>query len=425
MIQIQPLNIDGGRVTVPGSKSYTHRVLIAAALSNGVCTVSNALRSEDTELTLTALKQMGARIDENHDRLTVNGCNGRLKSCQAPIFLGNSGTSMRLLTGVAVLGEGSYILTGTERMQERPVGDLLDSLNRLGIRAHSVNRNGCPPVRIEGGKIKGGRTSIDCRISSQYLSALLLMGPCTTSGLEVTVTQGPVSKPYVDMTVDILEQFGIRVKREGYHYFKIDGNQAYGAGSYNVESDCSQAGYFWAAAAITGARIVVAGINPHSRQGDLGFVDLLEIMGCAVEKENEGIAVRGGPLRAIETDMAHMPDMVPTLAVVAAFAQGTTVIKNVAHLKAKESDRLNAVAQELKKMGIDARSTDDGLKIVGGRPQGAEIDTYDDHRIAMSFAVAGLKASNTVIRNEHCVAKSFPNFWEVLAGLYPNKNGVT
>ncbi|MBW2647089.1 MAG: 3-phosphoshikimate 1-carboxyvinyltransferase [Deltaproteobacteria bacterium] len=419
MIEIKSQKIKKSvEIAVPGSKSYTHRILIAAALSDGVCTIENCLKSEDTLFTMSALRQFGVRIDDCDDRVVVHGTNGILKPCSDPVYLGNSGTSMRLLTGVAALGVGIYTLTGTKRMFERPIQDLLDGLNQIGVFAGSVNKNGCPPIEIRGGRVKGGALSLKCKISSQYLSSLLLMSPYTQDGLEITVTEGPVSRPYVDMTVDIMTRLGVKVMRDGYKRFTIHGRQAYRAGSYMVEPDCSQAGYFWAAAAITGSRIKVKGITGATRQGDVRFTEVLESMGCRVFHENDGIVVSGGPLSAVEVDMADMPDIVPTLAVVAAFAKGRTLIKNVAHLKAKESDRLGCVVNELLKMGIEASCTDSGMIINGGKPCGAEISTYNDHRIAMSFALAGLRAPGIFIKDERCVEKSFPDFWNVFEKLY-------
>jgi 3-phosphoshikimate 1-carboxyvinyltransferase len=258
---------------------------------------------------------------------------------------------------------------------------------------------------------------IDCTASSQYLSSLLLMAPCTGEGVEVRVTGGPVSRPYVDLTVEVMERFGIRLERDGYRRFSVHGGQSYRSAAYRVEPDASQAGYFWAAAAITGSRITVAGIPADSLQGDAGFVKVLASMGCSVENAAEGTSVTGGPLTGVAVDMGDMPDLVPTLAVVAAFAEGTTRITGVAHLKAKESDRLAAVAGELGRMGIDARDTGQGLTIVGGTPRGASIETHDDHRIAMSFAVAGLRVPGVRILDPSCVGKSFPGFWDVLETL--------
>ncbi|MBU0699530.1 MAG: 3-phosphoshikimate 1-carboxyvinyltransferase, partial [Proteobacteria bacterium] len=418
MIEIKPHKISASKVTVPGSKSYTHRILIASALSDGICTIHNGLKSEDTILTLKALRQMGVQIDTDDDRFVVHGTNGTIKPCNDPVYLGNSGTSMRLLTAVAALGKGNCILTGTKRMQERPIQDLIDGLQQIGVSARTFNENGCPPVEIKGGDIVGGSIALRCKISSQYLSALLLIAPYTKKGIEINVIEGPVSRPYVDMTVEVMEKLGVGIRRDGYERFWVQGGQTYRAGSYTVEPDCSQAGYFWAAAAITGAGIKVKGTNKNSRQGDVRFVEILESMGCNISHEKDGIKVSGKDLAAVTADMADMPDMVPTLAVVAAFAKGTTVIKNVAHLKAKESDRLGSVVKELSKMGIKAGCSDTGMIITGGNPCGAEIDTYEDHRIAMSFALAGLRVPGIFIRDERCVEKSFPNFWEVFESLY-------
>jgi 3-phosphoshikimate 1-carboxyvinyltransferase len=419
MKEIKAQKIADCRVKVPGSKSYTHRMLIAAALANGVSILKNALVSEDTLFTMEALRQMGIQIEVNGTGVHVNGKGGNLEPCGTAIYLGNSGTSMRLLTGMAALGKGTYTLTGNARMQTRPIADLLDALQQIGIKARSVKNNGCPPVEVTGATISADRVDINCQNSSQYLSALLLMAPGTPQGLEIRVAGGsPVSRPYIDLTVALMEAFGIRLDREGSQKFSVPGEQLYRAGRYVVEADCSQAAYFWGAAAISGAEIKVMGVRTDSAQGDVRFVELLRQMGCRVSRESDSIGVAGGPLHAIEADLSDMPDQVPTLAVVAAFSEGTTVIKNVAHLKSKESDRLNATVTGLNKMGIEAACTADTMMVRGGKPQGAAIDTYDDHRIAMSFAIAGLNVPGVCIRNESCVAKSFPDFWQVLEELY-------
>ncbi len=420
MKKIRPHEIEPCQVSVPGSKSYTHRVLIAAALADGVSDLKNALISEDTRYTIEALEQMGAQIAANGTDVRVEGTGGRLQPCDAPIYLGNSGTSMRLLTGVAALGKGTYTLTGNARMQERPIQDLLETLQQMNVQTRSVNSNGCPPVEVIGARINTNKVGINCQNSSQYLSALLLIAPLTPEGLHIQVVGGPVSKPYIDMTVTLMERFGIVLDRKDYQEFIIPGGQSYRAGEYVVEADCSQAAYFWSAAAIGGTEIKVLGVSNDTTQGDVHFADLLQQMGCHVSKESDGITVAGGPLNAIEADLADMPDQVPTLAVVAAFSKGTTVIKNVAHLKSKESDRLNATVTELNKMGIKASCTESALIIKGGQPRGSVVETYNDHRIAMSFAIAGLKVPGVCILNEGCVEKSFPAFWQVFEGLYPS-----
>ncbi|MFZ0726600.1 MAG: 3-phosphoshikimate 1-carboxyvinyltransferase [Desulfobacterales bacterium] len=418
MIEITPEKITDTTVCVPGSKSYTHRLLIAAALSDGACTVRNPLDSQDTRITRRCLAEMGVAIKEAGGDLRIQGSAGRLRSPANPLDLGNSGTSMRLLAAVAALGQGVCVLTGSARMRERPIKDLLDGLNQMGVAARALDADGCPPIEVTGGTLTGGRVAIDCRISSQYLSALLLIAPFAIKTVIITVTGGLVSRPYVDMTIAVMKEFGIAVDRQGYERFRVSGGQVYRSGDHAVEPDCSQAGYFWAAAAITGAGIKVAGTSMESLQGDVRFTDCLAAMGCRVVEHGDGIEVIGGALRGVTVDMADMPDMVPTLAVVAAFARGTTVIENVAHLRAKESDRLGAVATELAKMGVNAECTGDGLRIIGGNPHGAAIDTYNDHRIAMSFALAGLKIPGVMIKDETCVKKSFPDFWKVLERLY-------
>jgi len=362
--------------------------------------------------------KLGIRIDDSGDTIEVHGSNGVFKAFTEPIYLGNSGTSMRLLTPVVSLGKGTYTLVGSERMHQRPIQDLLDSMNQMGIPACSVKGNGCPPIEIKGHRTKGGTIQLNCKMSSQYLSALLFVAPFSENTLEIQITEGPVSKPYIDMTIDVMNKFNVRVAFDGYHRFMVEGGQVYKPGRYSVEPDSSQAGYFWAAAAVTGSTVKVMGLTERSRQGDVRFAETLGTMGCVVHKQDDGIAVTGGQLSGIDVDMQDMPDMVPTLAVVAAFAEGTTHIKNVAHLKAKECDRIDAVIRELSKLGVDAEWTNTDLVIKGGWSHGAEIDTYKDHRIAMSFAIAGLKIPGIFIRDESCVEKSFPEFWHVFKSMY-------
>jgi 3-phosphoshikimate 1-carboxyvinyltransferase len=324
---------------------------------------------------------------------------------------------MRFLTALAALGEGEYLLTGTERLCQRPLGELLEALSQVGIKAVSEKGDGCPPVRVTGGII-GGRARLSGGTSSQYLSALLFIGPLAPKGLEIEVTGELVSRPYVDLTLEVLGDFGVSYYREGYRYFQLPGDQSYLPQAYEIEADASSASYFWAAAAVTGGRVTITNLSLASSQGDAAFPKVLEAMGCTVSETPDGLTLEGGPLRAVTADMGTMPDLVPTLAVLAAFAAGDTVITGVAHLRHKESDRLAAVVAELAKMGLEAWETADGLVIRGGAPKGAVIHTYNDHRIAMSFAVAGLKIPGLVITDPDCVAKSFPAFWEFFERLY-------
>jgi 3-phosphoshikimate 1-carboxyvinyltransferase len=416
--EIKPCQQVNATLTLPGSKSYTHRALMAAALAAGESVLTNALAAEDTELTAKALTQLGAAIDWQGTTIRVTGRGGRWLPAALPIYLGNSGTSMRFLTALAALGEGEYLLTGTERLCQRPLGELLAALGEIGVRAASEKSDGCPPVRVTGG-LSGGRAQLSGSISSQYLSALLFIGPLAPAGLKIDITGELVSRPYVDLTLEVLGNFGISYYRKGYRYFELPGGQSYRPREYEIEADASSASYFWAAAALTGGRVSITNLSLESSQGDAAFPQVLARMGCAIESTPEGLTVRGGTLRGVTVDMATMPDLVPTLAVLAAFAAGDTVMTGVAHLRHKESDRLQAVATELGKLGIEARETADGLVIRGGTPQGAVIHTYNDHRIAMSFAVAGLKAPGMVITDPDCVAKSFPDFWEYFDRLYP------
>jgi 3-phosphoshikimate 1-carboxyvinyltransferase len=405
-------------LTLPGSKSYTHRALIAATLASGESILANALKAEDTELTARALASLGADLDWQGHTVRVQGTGGRLQPAPDSIYLGNSGTSMRFLTAVAALGQGTYRLAGTPRLSERPMGELLGALRSLGVRATSEKGNDCPPVIIQGGGLTGGKASLSGAVSSQYLSALLLIGPLASRGVEIEITGELVSRPYVDITLSVLTAFGIDYSREGYQRFVIPGGQIYQGRHYDIEADASSASYFWAAAALTGGRVTIANLDLESVQGDIDFLSVLARMGCHLISSPEGITVEGGPLKGIHMDMSAMPDLVPTLGVLAAFAEGETVASGVAHLRHKESNRLAAVVTELRKMGVTAEETPDGLSIIGGTPHGAEIDTYQDHRIAMSFAVAGLKTPGVVIRDPDCVAKSFPDFWEYFEKLY-------
>jgi 3-phosphoshikimate 1-carboxyvinyltransferase len=409
--EIKPAGPVEATLTLPGSKSYTHRALMAAALASGVSTLTNALRAEDTELTARALAQLGAGIDWQGTTIRVTGTGGRWQPVTEPLYLGNSGTSMRFLTALVALGQGEYRLTGTDRLCRRPLGELLAALKEIGVKAVSEKSDGCPPVRVSGG-LRGGQAHLSGGTSSQYLSALLFIGPLAPPGLEIEVTGELVSRPYVDLTLEVLSDFGISFYREGYRYFQLPGGQCYLPQDYEIEADASSASYFWAAAALTGGGVTITNLTLASSQGDAAFPQVLARLGCAIESSAAGLTVQGGPLQGITVDMAAMPDLVPTLAVLAAFARGDTVITGVAHLRHKESDRLAAVAAELAKMGIGARETADGLVVSGGQPHAAVIETYDDHRLAMSFAVAGLKVPGLVITDPGCVAKSFPDFWE-------------
>ena len=409
-------------VRIPGSKSLTHRAVIAAGLASGESHIKNFLSCEDTLYTIRALQELGAVISIDGEDLTVSGTGGQFphSSDRKEIFLGNSGTSYRLLLSIVALANGEFLITGVPRMHKRPIGDLVAALNTLGVKAIYMERDEFPPVLIKAEGIRGGRTSIGGVKSSQYVSSLLLAGPYSDEGIEIEVTGTLVSEPYVDLTLDVMETFGIRVERKGYNYFKVPSGQGYSPRHFSVEGDASSASYFWAAAAVTGGKTITENIySQKTRQGDIRFLHILEKMGCYVEKKADHVLVHGGTLTGIEADMSTMPDMVPTLAAVALFADGKTVIRNVSHLRHKESDRLRAVASEWSRLGGRVEELSDGLIIHGGSPLiGTMVDPHDDHRIAMSFALCGLKTPGIFIKDERCVEKSFPNFWDVFEELY-------
>ncbi len=404
-------------ITVPGSKSLTQRALIAAALAEGDSTLVGPLASEDTAYTSAALRTMGIAVEQNGHLWQVHGQGGRIATPTAPIFLGNNGTATRFLTSVAALGLGDFTITGGPRMAERPIQPLLEALHGWGVSIHSIGHTGCPPLAIRANGLRGGQTLLPEGKSSQYLSSLLLVAPYAAQAATLEVSGDVLSKPYVTMTMAVMEAFGVTVEAsEALDHFLIP-QGIYRARSYQIEGDASSASYFWAAAAVTGGRVTVTNVPEPSLQGDAAFVSMLAQMGCLIEKVEAGITVTGpAKLHAIEVDMANCPDVAPTLAVVAAFAEGTTVIKNIAHLRIKECDRLHVMATELAKLGVKTRELPDTLIIEGDpgrvRFKGAAIDTHDDHRIAMCFAVAGLVIPGITIDDEGCVAKSFPDFWE-------------
>ena len=419
-LEIQPQSVVDATVKVLGSKSYTNRALTIAALARGSTTVINALRSEDTIHLARALEALGhVRIEQGHaDTLEILPTGRPMKAPGDAVYLGNAGTGLRFFTSVASLADGCTHITGNTRMQERPIGDLISALRQLRVQARTLRDNGSPPVEICGPSLQGGSTSIRGSVSSQFTSSLLIAAPKAASTVEVLLEDDLVSKPYVDMTIDSMRRFGVEVGRSGYDWFQVSGEQpGYQGGTFTVEPDASGMSYFLAAAAILKGRVRIPGIGPDSVQGDVGLLHVLGRMGCRIETAPAALTLEGGELEGIDVDMESMPDTVPTLAVVAAFAHGETHISGIGNLRLKECDRIAAVANELTKMGIRVHEQPDALTITGGTPKGAVIDTYDDHRIAMSFAIAGLRTPGVVIRDPGCVVKSFPTFWQALDQL--------
>jgi len=418
-IEIRPSGPLDASIRPPGSKSITNRALICAALADGPSTLSGALDSEDTQVMAAALGQLGLPVERDVEARTLHvvGRRGEIPADAADLYVANSGTTVRFLTAMVALGQGTFRLDGTPRMRERPIADLLDALRALGSDAQSETESGCPPVVVRAGGLPGGRASIAGNISSQFLSGLLMAAPCAAGPVELAVSGELVSRPYIDMTLAVMRAFGVSVEERDGPVFLIPGGQTYRAGPYDVEPDASAASYFFAAAAITGGRVTVEGLSQDSLQGDVAFCECLRQMGCRVEYGGESITVTGGPLRGIEVNMNAISDTVQTLAAVALFAEGPTLIHDVAHIRHKETDRLSALATELRKLGADVEEGSDRLRITPGELHGAVIDTYDDHRMAMSLATVGLAVAGVVIRDPGCTAKTYPEFFTDLAGL--------
>jgi 3-phosphoshikimate 1-carboxyvinyltransferase len=406
-------------VRVPGSKSYTQRALITSALASGRSIIRDALISEDTEYLIEALRSLGADISQERHDLVVVGTGGKPVAPASPLYLGNNGTGFRFLTSTVCLGHGTFVLDGNTRMRQRPIQPLVDALNKMGVKAWCIEGNGCPPVRIEAKGLPGGRTCFTRGLSSQYVSSLLLAAPYAEEDTEIEICTPLPSWPYVNLTLDVMARFGVEVSVSEDRLFCVKAHQAYQPREYVIEGDLSSATYFMAAAAILGKTIKIPNVNPNSLQGDLRFLEILKRMGCKVSTSGEGVQVTGPLLNHedLSFDLNDVPDMVPALAVVSAFRRGKTTLKNILHLRVKESDRVAALVCELKKIGARAEEKADEMIVQGIATRGAEIDCYSDHRIAMSFAIAGLAIEGISIRDRSCVKKSFPDFWEKLEAL--------
>ena len=415
-----------GSIRPPGSKSLTNRALICAAMAEGVSTLRGVLDSEDTRVMISALQKLGVEIthDLEQSRVDIVGSEGRLTGRDVDIFVANSGTTIRFLSAMCAAGDGSFRLRGIERMHERPIGDLVDALRQQNVDAIAESPGGCPPIHIRTSGMAGGTISIRGNISSQFLSGLLMAGPYCKSNLSLEV-QGPlVSQPYVYMTLEVMKAFGGQVQQDkSSNRYHIPAPARYTGTDYSIEPDASAASYFWAAAAITGGEVTVEGLHQDASQGDVGFVKVLEKMGCEVSFTSSSITVKGRPLRGIDIDMNPISDTVQTLAAVALFANGKTRVRGVAHNRHKETDRIGDLARELRKLGGGVEEHVDGLTItpvapVNGPLHGAAIETYNDHRMAMSLALPGLRIPGVKIINPGCTVKTYPNYFVDLATLF-------
>ena len=419
-MQITPINHSlNATVRVPGSKSLTNRALLIASLANGKTRLNNALFSDDSCYFAHALQTLGfeVQLDEESHAMTITGLGGNIPARRAELFIGNAGTAARFLSAFLTLGNGHYTLDGDSRMRERPIGDLVEALTQLGAKLETTND--CPPVKIHASGLPGGSTKIAGNISSQFLSALLMIAPYAKTPVEIEVTTELNSKPYVDMTIAIIQDFGLQVDRQGYERFRIKPSFFSLLSAYQIESDASAASYFFAAPAICGGTVRVENISRRSRQGDIAFLDVLQQMGCSVNNGESFIEVTGPvALEGVDVDMRDIPDTAQTLAAIAPFASSPTRIRGIASARVKETDRVHATCIELARLGVRVEEHEDGMTIFPGdeiRP--ATIQTYNDHRMAMAFALIGLRVSGISIENPSCVSKTFPDYFEVLDSL--------
>ena len=417
-----------GSIRPPGSKSLTNRALVLAALAQGPTTLTGVLDSVDTQVMMESLRRLGLSIEQDLVARTISlvGCGGRIASQRhesppvatggTELFLENSGTSIRFLTAMCCLGHGRFRLNGNARMRERPIAPLVTALREAGVSIACELDTDCPPVVIDAQGLPGGQWTVDGNLSSQYLSALLMTAPCAQSDVTLSVRGELVSRPYVDMTIANMRQFGAEVSEPRPNVFEIMARPYQGC-DYDIEPDASAASYFFALAAVTGGDITVQGLTRDALQGDIAFVDALFRMGCQVVYGPTSIRVIGGPLHGIDIDMNSISDTAQTLACVAPFATGPTRIRNVAHMRLKETDRVAAVVTELRKLGLTVDEHDDGMTIHPGPLFGGTVATYDDHRMAMSFSLLGLRQPGIVIADPECTAKTYPEYFTDLETL--------
>ena len=424
-------------VRVPGSKSMTNRALLIASLAKGKTRIANALFSDDSSYFARALQTLGFEIqlDAVNRQMTVAGLGGSIPAERAELYIGNAGTAARFLTAFLTLGNGDYLLDGDSRMRQRPIGDLVNALIQLGAKIESTlnveresqNHFLCPPVKVAANGLPGGKTTIAGDISSQFLSALLMVAPYAKNPVEIALTSKLNSSPYVDLTLKVMQDFGIRVARQGDEYFHIQPARYLPLTSYRIESDASAASYFFAAPAICGGSVRVENISRQSEQGDIAFLDVLQEMGCTVQAGDDFIVVTGAQsLSGMDVDMRDIPDTAQTLAAIAPFASSPTRIRGIASARVKETDRIHATCTELRRLGVRVDEFEDGMTIYPcDQIQPATIETYNDHRMAMAFALIGLRVPGIRIENPACVAKTFPHFFEVLDRLHTTGSPVS
>jgi len=423
-LKLEPIAKVDGEVNLPGSKSLSNRALLLAALAEGKTEIRNLLDSDDIRHMLNALTKLGVIYELSEDKTVcrVTGNAGAFTNAEAlELFLGNAGTAMRPLCAALCLGKGEYTLTGEPRMEERPIAALIDALRLAGCDIECIKNEGYPPLKISASGMRGGKVSIDGSISSQFLTALLMAAPMAQEDMEIMIVGELVSKPYILITLDIMQKFGISVENDDFKLFRVNGRQTYLAPEvFMVEGDASSASYFMAAAAIKGGTVKVTGIGKSSVQGDVQFASVLEDMGAKIEWGEEFITVRSGKLKGVDQDMNHIPDAAMTISTTALFAEGKTAIRNIYNWRVKETDRLFAMATELRKLGVDVVEGEDFIEITPiplSELKLAEIDTYDDHRIAMCFSLVALSNTPVIINDPGCTSKTFPDYFDKLRSI--------
>ncbi len=420
-LTLEPIKAIDGVLDLPGSKSVSNRALLLAALAAGTTRLTNLLNSDDVSYMLKSLKALGVSfmLEARGTKCVINGIGGPFRADTLELFLGNAGTAMRPLCAALCLGRGSYTLSGEKRMEERPIGELVTALQMAGADINYLKNKGYPPVRINASGLQGGVLSIDGTVSSQFLTAFLMAAPMARRASTISIQGELVSKPYIDITLQMMEKFGVTVENREYRSFVIQGGQLYRSpGAFLVEGDASSASYFLAAAAIKGGRVRVNGVGLDSMQGDKQFAEVLQKMGAKITWGVDFIEAEKGRLKGIDLDLNHIPDAAMTIATTALFAEGTTVIRNVANWRVKETDRLAAMAIELRKVGAEVVEGANYLRITPPRKlRHAAIDTYNDHRMAMCFALVALGETGVTINDPGCTSKTFPDFFDRLAEL--------
>jgi 3-phosphoshikimate 1-carboxyvinyltransferase len=421
-LKLAPISRVEGSINLPGSKSVSNRALLLAALAKGTTTLTNLLDSDDIQHMLSALQSLGVTYTLNEDKTQciVKGLGQHFPASTAPeLFLGNAGTAMRPLCAALCLGKSEYILTGEPRMEERPIGDLIDALREAGATVEYLKNDGYPPLKIKADGLEGGGITIDGSVSSQFLTAFLMAAPLAKGDCDISIRGDLVSKPYIEITLNIMKTFGVSVENHEFKRFSIKGNQSYTSpGTFLVEGDASSASYFLAAAAIKGGKVRVNGVGRASMQGDIHFADVLESMGAQITWGEDFIEAEKAELKGVDMDMNHIPDAAMTIATTALFATGTTTIRNIYNWRVKETDRLSAMATELRKVGAEVIEGEDFITITPpNQLKHGCINTYNDHRMAMCFSLVALSDTPVTINDPGCTSKTFPDYFDKLNSL--------